>query len=70
MGDEDEVEQHEAVALYESERLLGDTNKRTNADNVNYMKSIGKEVFTGERWLVLKDRKPKIVDLEGNEYAI
>lgn len=70
LGDEYEVEQHEAVALYESERLLGDTNKRTNADNVNYMKSIGKEVFTGERWLVMKDRKPQIVDLEGNEYVI
>ena len=59
------MNQKQAIALYESGRLLGDTNKRTNADNVKYLKSIGKFVYTGERWLQLKDRKPQIVDAYG-----
>lgn len=62
------VSQNEATALYESGRMLGDTNKRTNADNVNYLKSIGRNVYVGERWLQMKDGKPQIVDAEGVLY--
>lgn len=65
LGNSCEVNQKQAIALYETGRLLGDTNKRTNADNVKYLKSIGKFVYTGERWLKLKDRKPQIVDVDG-----
>ena len=65
IGNEYYINQKEAIALYESGRLLGDTNKRTNADNVNYLKSIGKEVYVGERWLQMKNGKPQIVDVEG-----
>lgn len=68
LGNKIHVCQNEAVALYESGRLLGDTNKRTNADNVNYLKSLGKFVYTGERWLQLDGRKPQIVDVEGVLY--
>ena len=69
LGNEYEVHQKEAIALYESGRLLGDTNKKTNYDNVEYLKSIGKLVYTGERWLTLKEGKPQIIDVEGVLYG-
>lgn len=68
LGNTYHVCQNEATALYESGRMLGDTNKRTNADNVNYLKSIGKHVHVGERWLQMKDGKPQIADAEGVLY--
>ena len=68
LGNTYHVCQNEAIALYESGRMLGDTNKRTNADNVNYLKSLGKYVETGERWLQMKNGKPQIVNAEGILY--
>ena len=66
LGKETHAVQKEAISLYESGRLLGDTNKRTNADNVAYLRSIGKEVNVRERWLQLDENGvPEIVDVEG-----
>lgn len=70
LGNETKVCQREATALYESERVLGDTNKRTNADNVSYMKGLGKNVFVGERWLEHKNNEPKITNMEGVIYEL
>lgn len=70
LGKTEKVVQKEAIALYETGRLLGDTNKRTNADNVNYLKSIGKEIYVGERWLQVKNGKPQIVDVNGLIYGV
>lgn len=65
LGNTYHVKQKECIALYDSSRMIGDTNKRTNADNVNYLKTLGKEVYVGERWLRLSDnRKPIIVDCD------
>ena len=70
MGKTHHVFQREAVALYESTRLLGDTNKRTNADNVKYLESIGTHVHVGERWLQLSENmKPIIIDCEDVLYG-
>ena len=68
-GNEYKVNQKEAIALYETGRMLGDTNKRSNADNVSYLKSIGKKVNVGEKWLQLKDGEPQIVDVFGVLYG-
>lgn len=68
LGNEYEVNQRETIALYESGRMLGDTTKRTNSDNVKYLRSLGKYVYTGERWLTLDEGEPKIIDVEGVLY--
>lgn len=65
LGNKVEVHQKQATALYESERLLGDTNKRTNADNVNYLKKLDRKVYDGERWLRLENGKPIISNFDG-----
>ena len=69
LGNTYEINQREAIALYETGRLLGDTNKRSNADNVAYLKSLGKDVNVGEKWLQLKNGEPQIVDVIGIIYG-
>ena len=39
-GDEYHIEQRGAIALYNSGRMLGDTSKRTNYDNMVYLKEV------------------------------
>lgn len=68
LGKIEEVCQTEAIALYETGRTLGDTNKRTNADNVKYLQSIGRNVEVGERWLQVENGKAQIIDVEGVIY--
>ena len=55
--------QPEAISLYESGRMLGDTNKRTNADNVRYLRERGVYINDDEKWLRMKDGKPQIVNV-------
>ena len=63
LGNECIVCQTEAIALYDSGRMLGDTSKRTNADNLRYLKEVQKlDIDDSEKWLQLsKDGKPQIV---------
>lgn len=51
LGNVAHVDTHEAIALYDSPRWLGDTSKPSNADNVTWIRSHGREVDTRERWL-------------------
>lgn len=62
LGNETEVCQTEAIALYDAGRMLGDVSKRTNADNLRYLQTVQKiDVDDSDKWLQLKDGKPQIV---------
>ena len=62
LGNTYHVCQIEAIALYDAGRYLGDTLKRTNADNLKYLKDIQKlDIDDSEKWLQLKDGIPQIV---------
>lgn len=64
LGNKVKVCQTEAIALYESGRMLGDTNKRTNVENVRYLKKHGVNVNDSEKWVCLKDGKPMVLENE------
>lgn len=57
------VATHEAVCLYDSGRLLGDTSKRTNAYNVDYLRSTyGRTVDESEKIITIdEDGKPLLL---------
>lgn len=57
------VNQHQAIALYESGRYLGDTTKRSNFDNIQYLKNVqGLDIDDSEKFLQLDENgKPQIV---------
>ncbi len=57
-----------AIALYESGRIIGDTNKRTNIENVMYLRSLGKIVDDGEKFLSVRNGKAIIESVEGIKY--
>lgn len=62
LGDEYEVCQTEAIALYESGRCIGDSLKQTNAENINYLREVQKmDVDDSEKWLQIKNNKPELV---------
>lgn len=65
LGSKTKVCQTEAISLYESGRMLGDTTKRTNVENARYLKEHGLKLNLNEKWLCLKDGKPIV--LEGDE---
>lgn len=59
-GDTCHVSTHEAVCLYDSGRLLGDTSKRTNAYNVDYLyRAYGRTVDESEKIITIdEDGRP------------
>ena len=63
LGNTYEVCQIEAISLYDSGRYLGDTLKKTNNENVNYLRNIQHmDVNTSEKWLQISDEGvPQIV---------
>lgn len=62
LGNECRVFQTEAIALYDSGRMLGDTSKRTNADNLKYLNEVQHlDIDDSEKWLQLRNGKPEIV---------
>lgn len=62
LGNEYDVSQKEAIALYNSGRMLGDTAKRTNADNLKYLIEVQHlDIDDSSKWLELKDGIPQIV---------
>ena len=62
LGNEYEVCQTEAIALYDSGRCLGDSLKQTNAENIQYLRNIQHmEVDDSEKWLQLRNDKPEII---------
>ena len=65
LGNTTRVQQYEAVALYDSSRNLGDTTKKTNLDNVRYLRKHGLDVDTTEKWLQVVDGKPQIATVDG-----
>ena len=63
LGNTYTVNQHQAIALYESGRYLGDTTKRSNFDNIQYLKNIqGLDIDDSEKFLQLDENgNPQIV---------
>lgn len=62
LGNTYRVYQTEAIALYDSGRYLGETSKRTNADNLRYLKEVQKlDIDDSEKWVQLSNEgKPQI----------
>lgn len=62
LRNETTVYQPEAIALYDSGRQLGDTTKRTNADNLRYLQNVQKlDIDDSEKWLQITSDKAQIV---------
>ena len=62
LGNEYEVNQLKAIALYDSGRMLGDTSKRTNYDNVVYLNNVQKlNIDYSEKWVQLNNGRPQLV---------
>ena len=57
-----------AIALYNSSRIVGDTNKRTNRENISYLRQLGKHVDDSEIFLSVKNGKAIIENMEGVIY--
>lgn len=60
LGNKTHVNQKQAIALYPSGRMLGDTKKRSNSDNVVYLNSIGRNIDSEEKWIQYNQRKNKV----------
>ena len=64
LGNTYHVYQPEAICLYETGRYLGDTLKKTNLENLNYLKEVQHlDIDDSEKWLQLNKEtgKPEIV---------
>ena len=62
LGNECEVCQTEAIALYDSGRCIGDSLKQTNRENIEYLKEYQKlDIDDSAKWLQLNEGKPEIV---------
>lgn len=62
LGNTYHVCQTEAIALYDSGRMLGDTAKRTNADNLRYLKEVQHlDLDDSEKWIQLNNGVPEMV---------
>lgn len=60
------VDAPEAIALYPSERWLGESDKQANGENLSYMARIyNRHVETTPRELIVRDGKPMIVSIDG-----
>lgn len=49
------IDDYEAICLYPISREIGDTTKRSNWDNVEYLRSIGRDVDISMRYACVKD---------------
>ena len=54
------VKQKQAIALYDSGRMLGETRKRSNSDNVRWLESKGRIINTDEKWIQYNKDKTKV----------
>lgn len=62
LGNETHVKQVEAISLYDSGRMLGDTSKRVNFDNLRYLKEVQKlDIDDSMKILQLDNGIPQIV---------
>jgi hypothetical protein len=69
LGNEAYITAHESVALYPISRVLGDTAKFSNSQNIKYLKEkYGREVIDYERVLELDDGKPIVRTYELVDY--
>ena len=70
LGNTSKVCQTEAIAIYDSGRMLGDTHKRTNADNLRYLKEVQKlDIDDSEKWIQFNNDKSKVQILIGGDVA-
>lgn len=61
LGNTYHVCQTEAIALYDSGRMLGDTSKRTNADNLRYLRNVQNlDLDDSEKWVQLNNGVPEM----------
>ena len=60
-GDSSRVTCHESIALYPSDRVLGDLDGKANRECVDYLKALGRDVDTSERYITYRVDKDKIV---------
>ena len=60
-GDLSRVTCHESIALYPSDRVLGDLDGKVNRECVDYLKALGRDVATSERYITYRVDKDKIV---------
>lgn len=60
-GDSSRVTCHESIALYPSDRVLGDLDGKVNRECVDYLKTLGRDVDTSERYITYRADKDKIV---------
>lgn len=70
MGQTSHVHTHESIALYPSDRLLGDADKGGNARTIAYMRErYGRAVDTTERVIDVEGGRATYtyIDEEGNE---
>lgn len=62
LGNTYNVCQTEAIALYDSGRQIGDTSKRTNADNLRYLQNVQKlDIDDSDKWLQINNDEAQIV---------
>lgn len=60
------VDAPEAIALYPSERWLGESDKQANDENLTYMRNVyNRYVEALPRELIVRDGKPMIVSIDG-----
>ena len=64
LGDTYYVESKKAVALYDASRDIGDTYKRTNLENISYLRSLGKKIDDREKNISVKNGMCVIEDME------
>lgn len=60
MGDSSRVKCHESIALYPSDRVLGDLDGKVNRECVVYLRKLGREVDTRERYITYRENDGKI----------
>lgn len=62
LGNEYEVCQTEAIALYDSGRCIGDSLKQTNKENIEYLRETQQmDIDDSIKWLQMNNGKPEIV---------
>lgn len=72
LGNTYHVNTYASIALYPTGRWLGDTIKRVNRDNLEYLQNVYKRnVPTEQRFVQLKDGKPELwLDCEDNDNSL
>jgi hypothetical protein len=62
LGNSAYVDSRQSIALYPVGRKLGETVKRSNAENVAYLRRLGREVSTADKFLLYdrQEKRPKL----------